>query len=58
MNSASNSSTEPTAASYGFHCTIEGKDFGAAVVRVIEALKAEGFGVLKASLVAPTTTPN
>jgi uncharacterized protein (DUF302 family) len=46
MNSASNSSTEPTAASYGFHCTIEGKDFGAAVVRVTEALKAEGFGVL------------
>lgn len=46
MNAASSSSSAPTAATYGFHCEIEGKDFGAAVARVTEALKAEGFGVL------------
>lgn len=32
--------------SYGFHCDLPGRDFGAAVARVTEALKAEGFGVL------------
>ena len=46
MNPASSSSSAPNAAAYGFHCEIEGKDFGAAVARVTEALKTEGFGVL------------
>jgi len=32
--------------SYGFHCDLPGRDFGAAVARVTDALKAEGFGVL------------
>ena len=32
--------------SYGFHCDLPGRDFGDAVARVTEALKAEGFGVL------------
>jgi len=35
-----------TAAAYGFHCTIDDKDFGDAVARVTDALKTEGFGVL------------
>jgi len=46
MNPASSSSTGPDSTAYGFHCEIEGKDFGAAVAHVTEALKAEGFGVL------------
>ena len=46
MNTASSSPSAPTTAAYGFHCELEGKDFGAAVARVTEALKAEGFGVL------------
>ena len=46
MNSTSSTSSAPNATAYGFHCEIEGKDFGAAVARVTEALKAEGFGVL------------
>jgi uncharacterized protein (DUF302 family) len=46
MNPASSSSAAPEATAYGFHCGIEGKDFGAAVARVTEALKTEGFGVL------------
>lgn len=32
--------------SYGFHCTLGSRDFAAAIARVTEALKAEGFGVL------------
>ena len=36
----------PTPASYGFHCEIADTDFAKAVARVVEALKAEGFGVL------------
>ncbi len=32
--------------SYGFHCTLDTRDFAAALARVTEALKAEGFGVL------------
>jgi len=31
---------------YGFHKELRGTDFSAAVERVTEALKAEGFGVL------------
>ena len=46
MNSISSSLPAPNEAAYGFHCAIEGKDFPAAVARVTEALKAEGFGVL------------
>ena len=46
MNPASGSSSAPNTTAYGFHCDIEGKNFGAAVARVTEALKAEGFGVL------------
>ena len=46
MNSISNPSYVSPAASYGFSCEIEDKDFSAAVIRVTEALKAEGFGVL------------
>jgi uncharacterized protein (DUF302 family) len=46
MSAASGSSSAPNAAAYGCHCEIEGKDFVAAVARVTEALKAEGFGVL------------
>jgi uncharacterized protein (DUF302 family) len=46
MNATFSSPAAPNAAAYGFHCEIEGKDFGAAVARVTEALKSEGFGVL------------
>ena len=46
MNPTANASSAPNATAYGFHCQIEDKDFGAAVARVTEALKAEGFGVL------------
>lgn len=46
MNTTTNPAPAPNAAAYGFHCEIEGKDFPAAVARVTEALKAEGFGVL------------
>jgi len=34
------------AASYGFHCALQGQGFDEAVARVTEALKSEGFGVL------------
>jgi len=46
MNPASSSSAAPDPTAYGFHCEIEGKDFGGAVARVTDALKTEGFGVL------------
>jgi uncharacterized protein (DUF302 family) len=46
MNPVSNASPVPNAATYGFQCEIEDTDFSAAVARVTEALKAEGFGVL------------
>ncbi|MEO8224365.1 MAG: DUF302 domain-containing protein, partial [Gammaproteobacteria bacterium] len=46
MNAASVSSPTQSATSYGLHCELEDKDFGLAVARVTEALKAEGFGVL------------
>ncbi|MCO5099355.1 MAG: DUF302 domain-containing protein [Burkholderiaceae bacterium] len=38
--------SSPAQISYGFHCTIDDKDFAKAVERVTEALKTEGFGVL------------
>ena len=34
------------AAAYGFHCALEERDFSAAIAKVTEALKLEGFGVL------------
>ena len=46
MSSTSSTSSAPNATAYGFHCEIEDKDFSAAVARVTEALKVEGFGVL------------
>lgn len=45
-NATASPSSAPTEAAYGFHCELECKDFAAAVVRVTEALEAEGFGVL------------
>lgn len=38
--------SQPSAAAYGFHCAIDDTDFVAAVARVTEALKTEGFGIL------------
>jgi uncharacterized protein (DUF302 family) len=38
--------TPPSAANYGFHCTLKVTDFAQAVTLVTEALKTEGFGVL------------
>ncbi len=35
-----------TPAAYGFHCELAGIGFDAALARVSDALKAEGFGVL------------
>lgn len=32
--------------SYGFHCTLAERDFAAAIQKVTDALKTEGFGVL------------
>lgn len=46
MNAASHLPAVAGATGYGFHCDIEGRDFGVAVARVTEALRAEGFGVL------------
>ena len=42
--STSESASEPAA--YGFHCALAERDFSAAVAKVTEALKQEGFGVL------------
>ena len=39
-------STSPTAPAYSFGATLPDSDFSEAVVRVTEALKVEGFGVL------------
>jgi uncharacterized protein (DUF302 family) len=46
MSHASPAASDPTSTAYGFQCEIEDTDFGKAVARVTEALKAEGFGVL------------
>ncbi|MDP3082349.1 MAG: DUF302 domain-containing protein [Rubrivivax sp.] len=46
MTPSLDTASMPAAAAYGFHCAIPDKDFAAAVARVTEALKSEGFGVL------------
>lgn len=46
MNAASASATADVGSSYGFYCKLTGLSFADAVTRVIDALKAEGFGVL------------
>ena len=47
MNTRTEIPTSPSSgAAYGFYCTLGKAAFPDAVARVIEALKAEGFGVL------------
>lgn len=46
MQPSPNAPAQPAPATHGFHCAIGDKDFAAAVARVTQALKAEGFGVL------------
>lgn len=41
-----NSSSTPASRPYGFHCELTDTGFDQAVIRVTEALKAEGFGIL------------
>lgn len=38
--------TTPSTPTYAFHCELSGLPFDAAITRVTEELKAEGFGVL------------
>ena len=46
MSESSPASAAAQGAAYGFYCQLSGLDFDAAVTRVTEALKTEGFGVL------------
>lgn len=46
MQPSFNTPAQPAAVAYGFHCAIGDKDFAAAVARVTQALKTEGFGIL------------
>ena len=46
MSHSPTTTATPAATTYGFHCSIDDRDFGSAVARVTEALKTEGFGVL------------
>lgn len=46
MNDPQNATLGPPASRYGFHCVLQDLGFAQAVVRVTEALKTEGFGVL------------
>jgi uncharacterized protein (DUF302 family) len=46
MNEPYRVSEPAQALSYGFSCELKEQDFAAAIERVTEALKAEGFGVL------------
>jgi uncharacterized protein (DUF302 family) len=46
MSSTPSTTRSAARPGYGFHCTLPQQDFTAAVGRVTEALKAEGFGIL------------
>lgn len=46
MSEQHQTSESAQALSYGFGCELKERDFDAAIARVTEALKAEGFGVL------------
>ena len=46
MTPSPNPTSQPLAAAYGFQCAIDDTDFVAAVARVTQALKTEGFGIL------------
>ena len=46
MNQPSQAAVAPERSSYGFHCKLDGLTFPQAIVAVIDALKAEGFGIL------------
>ncbi len=46
MNSAPAATRSASPSGYGFHCSLPKQDFGKALARVTEALKAEGFGIL------------
>lgn len=46
MQASLNTESQSSAVTYGFHYAISDRDFAAAVVRVTEALKTEGFGIL------------
>jgi uncharacterized protein (DUF302 family) len=46
MNTTPDTSIEPSASAYGFHCVLPKQDFVQTVATVTEALKTEGFGIL------------
>ncbi|HQZ03825.1 MAG TPA: DUF302 domain-containing protein [Thauera sp.] len=46
MNSTPGATHSSKPSSYGFHCVLPKQNFALALVRVTEALKAEGFGIL------------
>lgn len=46
MNAASASAAAHLGSTYGFYCKLTGLSFADAVLRVTDALKVEGFGVL------------
>ena len=46
MNPTQSTATAPAVSTYGFHSVLQKQDFAQAVVKVTEALKTEGFGIL------------
>lgn len=46
MNPTPKASHPPASPTYGFHCVLPKQEFARALVRVTEALKTEGFGIL------------
>lgn len=46
MNSTPGATHSSKPSGYGFHCVLPKQDFAQALVRVTEALKTEGFGIL------------
>lgn len=46
MNSTPGTTHSANPSGYGFHCVLPKQDFAQALVRVTEALKTEGFGIL------------